>query len=82
MVSKIALDMLMETGVSVKTQKYVEDGGIQYAVGEPHRRAFVNSERGRHEIASELPEPYLSAVMAVWGDWPTVDETLVPDGEA
>ena len=29
MVSKIALDMLTETGVSVKTQKYVEDGGIQ-----------------------------------------------------
>ena len=81
MVTKIALDMLTETGVSVKTQKYVEDGGIQYAVGEPHRRAFVNSERGRREIASELPEPYLSAVMAVWGEYPTMDETPAPGGE-
>ena len=69
---KITLDMLTETGVSVKTQKYIEDGGVEYAVGEPHRRAYVNSERGRTEIAAELPEPYLSAVMAVWGEAPTV----------
>lgn len=68
MVTKTTLDMLTETGVSVKTQKYVEDGGVEYAVGEPHRRAYVNSERGRAEIAAELPEPYLSAVLAVWGD--------------
>ena len=68
MYEKISLDMLTETSVSVKTQKYVEDGGVEYAVGEPHRRAYVNSERGRAEIAAELPEPYLSAVMSVWGD--------------
>jgi len=68
MYEKFSLDMLTETSVSVKTQKYVEDGGVEYAVGEPHRRAYVNSERGRAEIAAELPEPYLSAVMAVWGD--------------
>ena len=68
MYEKFSLDMLTETSVSVKTQKYVEDGGVEYAVGEPHRRAYVNSERGRAEIAAELPEPYLSAVMSVWGD--------------
>jgi len=81
MITQIALDMLTETGVSVKTQKYVEDGGVEYAMGEPHRRAYVNSERGRSEIAAELPEPYLSAVMVVWGSVPTVDETPVPGGE-
>lgn len=74
MITKITLDMLTETGVSVKTQKYVEDGGVEYAVGEPHRCAYVNSERGRAEIAAELPEPYLSAVLAVWGEAPTVFE--------
>ena len=71
---KITLDMLTETSVSVKTQKYINDGGVEYAVGLPHRRAYVNSERGRAEIAAELPEPYLSAVLAVWGDAPTVFE--------
>ena len=74
MITKITLDMLTETGVSVKTQKYVEDGGVEYAVGEPHRCAYVNSERGRQEITATLEEPYLSAVMAVWGDAPTVIE--------
>lgn len=68
------LDMLTETSVSVKTQKYIEHEGIEYAVGEPHRKAYVNSERGRAEIAAELPEPYLSAVLAVWGEAPTVFE--------
>ena len=74
MITRITLDMLTETGVSVKTQKYIEDGGVEYAVGEPHRKAYVNSERGRAEIAAELPEPYLSAVLAVWGEAPTVFE--------
>jgi hypothetical protein len=74
MITKTTLDMLTDKSVSVKTQKYVEDDGIEYAVGEPHRRAYVNSECGRAEIAEELPEPYLSAVMAVWGDVPTVIE--------
>jgi hypothetical protein len=68
MYEKFSLDMLTETSVSVRTQKYIEDGGVEYAVGEPHRRAYVNSERGRAEIAANLQEPYLSAVMAVWGD--------------
>lgn len=74
MITRITLDMLTETSVSVKTQKYIEDGGVEYAVGEPHRRAYVNSERGRAEIAAELPEPYLSAVLAVWGEAPIVVE--------
>ena len=30
------------------------------------------SEDGRKEINEELSEPYLSAVMTVWGDTPTV----------
>lgn len=74
MITKISLDMLTESSVSVRTQKYITDEGVEYAVGEPHRCAYVNSERGRAEIAAELPEPYLSAVLAVWGDAPTVFE--------
>jgi len=78
---KITLDALDVSSVSVRYQSFLEDGGIGCAVGEPHRRAFVNSERGRSEIAAELPEPYLSAVMAVWGDSATVEEPDVPGGE-
>lgn len=78
---KITLDMLTDKSVSVKTQKYITDGGVEYAVGLPHRRAFVNSERGRAEIAEALQEPYLSAVMAVWGESATVVEENPLGGE-
>ena len=75
MILKTTLDMLTEKSVRVKTQRYVEDGGVEYAVGDPHRCAYVNSERGREAIAAALQEPYLSAVMAIWGDTPNVVET-------
>ena len=74
MTTKTMIEHLTPNGVNIKTQKYIEQDGVEYALGEPHRCAFVNSERGRTEIATELPEPYLSAVMAVWGDAPTVIE--------
>lgn len=71
---KIIIDELTNTSVSIGNQKYVIDDGTVYYVGEPHRCAYMNSERGRAEIAYALPEPYLSAVMAVWGNEPTVNE--------
>lgn len=68
----ISLDELNQNSVSVATRKYIEEDGIKYFVGDIHRRAYVNSEDGRKEIQEELAEPYLSAVMTVWGDKPTV----------
>lgn len=70
----ITLDMLTSNSVSVIKQTYVEVGGTEYPIGEPWRRAYVNSESGRSALESELPEPYRSAVLAVWGDHPTVSE--------
>lgn len=69
----ISLDELNQNSVSVATKKYIEEDGIKYFIGDIHRRAYVNSEEGRREINNELGEPYLSAVMAVWGDSPTVE---------
>ena len=80
MITKTTLDMLTENSVSVMTQRYVEEDGQEYAVGEPHRCAYVNSERGRAEITAALPEPYLTAVMAIWGTAATVvEEKALPD---
>lgn len=73
---KITLDMLTEHGVSVKKQKYVSVDGQEYLTGQPWRRAYVNSVRGRQQIEDELPQPYLSAVLALWGDEPTVNDEL------
>lgn len=74
MIEKITLDMLTQDSVSVKRQRYAVVDGEEYPIGQPHRKAYINSERGRTEIQNELEEPYLSAVMAVWGEQPTVVE--------
>lgn len=71
-IEKITLDNLNENSVSVLTQQFAEINGETVQVGENHRIAFVNSEYGRIELKDKLQEPYLSSVLAVWGDEPTV----------
>lgn len=72
---KITLDMLTQDSVSVKTQKYTTIDGVEYPVGEPHRKAYVNSSSGRAAVQAELPDAQSNAIMAVWGDTPTVVES-------
>ena len=74
MIEKITLDMLTQDSVSVKTQNYVVVEGIEYPIGQPHRRAYVNSIRGRQAVDEELPEAQKNAIFAVWGNEPTVVE--------
>lgn len=78
-IEKISLDMLTPTSVSVKKQQYVEVDGTEYPIGEPWRRAYMNCTSGRQQVQDEVPEPYRSAIFAVWGDTPTVAD---PVGES
>lgn len=75
--TRISLDVLNEYSVTVKTQQYIDIEGEELNVGELHARAYANSERGRAELAEEVPEPYLSAVFAVWGDESKVKEEMM-----
>ena len=75
--NKISLDVLNENSVTVKTQQYIEVDGKALHVGELHAKAYINSERGRAELAEDVPEPYLSAVLAVWGEEPKVKEEII-----
>ena len=76
MITKIILDMLNEKSVSVKTQQYTTVDGIEYAIGQPHRKAYINSIRGREEVENELPQEQQNAIFAIWGDAPTVEESV------
>lgn len=73
MTETVTIDALTKNSVSVKRQKTITAEGSIYEIGEPHRCAYVNSTYGRAQLAKEVPEPYLSAVMAVWGNDPTID---------
>ncbi|GIQ70898.1 hypothetical protein DUZ99_08745 [Xylanibacillus composti] len=72
MIKKITLDMLTPDSVSVKTQQYVIVDGVEYPIGQPHRIAFVNNAAGRAAINGELPPAQANAIMAVWGNGPTI----------
>lgn len=74
MIEKYTLDMLTQDSVSVKKQTYIDYMGQQYPIGEPWRRAYMNNVQGRQQIVDELPQAQVNAIMAVWGDAPTVTE--------
>ena len=74
MKTKKIVDRLTEDGVSILTQKFVEDDGQMLQVGENHRRAYTNSITGRAEITENEPEDVVNTVMTMWGDTPTIDE--------
>ena len=71
----VMLELLTKDSVSVKTQKVLLQNGTVYQVGCPHRCAYVNSVLGRQQLLQQVPQPYCSAVLAVWGAQPTVEET-------
>ena len=75
---KKTVDMLTADSVSILTQQTIDVGGVTYPLGN-HRRAYVNSTGGREALAAEQPEDVVAAVMAIWGDTPTVTDTL--DGQ-
>lgn len=76
MTEKVTLDMLTPNGVSLKKQNYAIIDGTEYPIGEPWRKAYANSTSGRAEI-EEVSEPYKTAIFAVWGNTPTVDDPSV-----
>jgi len=77
LIERFSLDMLTPDSVSIKKQQYVEVNGTEYPIGDPWRRAYVNSTSGRQQVQDEVPEPYKSAIFAVWGEEPTVADPVV-----
>lgn len=79
--TKKTIDMLTSDSVSILTQKFIDVEGVQTQVGQNHRRAYVNSEDGRKQITENEPDYIVTAVMALWGDTPTVTETVPETAE-
>ena len=73
---KITLDMLTADSVSVLRQQFLNYNGTEMQVGENIRNAYMNSKSGREQLKAVLSDEYYNAVMAIWGDNPTVDEPV------
>lgn len=70
----ITLDMLTKDSVSILKRTYANINDTEVQVGPDWRRAFVNSETDRTNIADFLGQSSeLSAIMEMWGDTSTVD---------
>ena len=76
METRIMLDALSADSVSIKTERYTTVEGKTYTLGEPHRCSYINSAVGRERLRAEVAEPYLAAILAVWGDTPTIIEEV------
>ena len=76
MIEKYTLDLLNQDSVSVKKQTFIDYMEQQYPIGEMWRRAYVNSVQGRQQIVDELPQAQANAIFSVWGESPTVDESV------
>ena len=72
--NKIILDMLTEDSVSVLTQRFlVNEDGSEEQIGVDHRKAYSIEEI--EDLKNELEEPYLTAVLNVWGEEELLNET-------
>lgn len=74
MIEKVTIDMLTANSVSIKKQNVTTINGVEYVIGEPWRRAYVNSIKGRTQLQVEVAEPYLTSIFGVWGNTATVAE--------
>ena len=74
---KITLDMLTKDSVSVLRQQFLTFNGEEMQVGGNIRNAYMN----REQLKTVLSDEYYNAVMAVWGDNPTVDEPMIEESE-
>ena len=71
---KIILDMLTTDSVSVLKQQYITVDGTDIRVGENVRNACMNTQTERELLRVKLPDEFYNAVIAVWGNSPSVAE--------
>ena len=72
----VIVDMLTKDSVSILTKTMATINNKEVQVGENHRCAYINSTKGREKLQQELSEPYLTSVLSVWGNTPTIEENI------
>lgn len=76
--TEIILDMLTSDSVSVLKRQYYEINGQRFYT-DNERNAFVNSKSDKANLKSALSDEHYKAILAVWGDNPTVEDPTVDE---
>ena len=69
---KITISDLTEDFVNVKVVEVAEINSEDVEIGKPFRVSYSNSEADRERLSEHQPAQIINAVMAIWGDTPTV----------
>ena len=67
------LEQLTVDSVNVLTVSSAKVNGKMYEL-ERNRICYANSPLGRQKVVDSLPEQYAEAILAVWGDTPTLSD--------
>lgn len=76
METKTIIEFLDEQSVSIVKRNIIKDEGKEYYIGDPHRCSYINDDQGRELLQEQVPDPYYSSIMEIWGDSPTVVHEL------
>lgn len=71
-IETITIDMLTKDSVSIVREKWMMYNEQRLKVGDSIRTSYENSEKGRELLKEEVKEPYLTSILNIWGDEPTV----------
>lgn len=68
----ISIINLCKDSVTIMKQKTYTENEVVYKVGDAWCVSYINEVENRKLLESEISEPYLSAILAIWGTEPTI----------
>lgn len=69
------IEHLIKNGVIIATQAYLlKDSETRQKIGEMVRKSYGNWNSDRERLTQEEPPEIVHAVMAIWGDTPSIEE--------
>lgn len=71
---EFTLTHLDKQSAVVTLQEYITVDGVRLPIGSLTQCHLVNSPKGRMGIADFLTPEYYQAVMAVWGEFPIMED--------
>lgn len=72
--TKTEILQLTAFSVDIRKQDYILIDGLERELGKPWNNSYVNTASGRAVLANDIGEPYLSAILGVWGETPIMTE--------
>ena len=77
------IENLIKDGVIIATQEYLlKDDDTRQKVGNVFREAYGNWKNDRDRLCKQEPKEIVNAVMAIWGDAPTINLTTTEKSDS